>query len=184
MNSPRPRIQPGSLGEAGPFSYLLAHAAGRVTGTNPPNLFLTLGRHPRLFRSWLWFAATLMPGGRLPRHESEMVILRVAHLRGCEYEWEHHRRIGRRAGVGPTILDRIVAGPAAPGWTPRHQAMLSAVDALHENGDLDDVSWDRLRGHLAEPECVELCMLAGHYHMLATLITALRIQPDRPLSRR
>jgi hypothetical protein len=29
-------------------------------------------------------------------------------------------------------------------------------------------------------EAIELCMLAGHYEMLATTIAALRIQPDAP----
>ena len=40
---------------------------------------MTIARHRRLFRPWLRFAATLMPGGVLPRADSELVILRVAH---------------------------------------------------------------------------------------------------------
>jgi alkylhydroperoxidase family enzyme len=47
-----------------------------------------------LFRRWLWFAGALMPGGRLPRDETELVILRVAHNTDCDYEWGHHERIG------------------------------------------------------------------------------------------
>ena len=52
---------------------------------------------------WLWlgFARRLMPFGKLPRRDTELVILRVAHLRGCDYEWHHHVRLGKRAGVGP-----------------------------------------------------------------------------------
>ena len=40
-----------------------------------------------------------MPGGKLPRADTELVILRVAHLTECDYEWDHHERIGRRAGL-------------------------------------------------------------------------------------
>ena len=69
-------------------------------GTSPPNLFLTLGRHRKLFRGWLRFAGRLMPGGKLPRRETELVILRVAHLRSCQYEFDHHVHLGRRAGLG------------------------------------------------------------------------------------
>jgi alkylhydroperoxidase family enzyme len=52
---------------------------------------------------------------------------------------------------------------------------------LHQQGDLDDATWSELRRHLDEREAIELCLLAGHYEMLATAIAALRIQPDGPL---
>jgi alkylhydroperoxidase family enzyme len=52
-------------------------------GTGPPTLFLTLGRHHPLFSGWLRFARRLIPGGVLPRRETELVLLRVAHLCAC-----------------------------------------------------------------------------------------------------
>jgi alkylhydroperoxidase family enzyme len=45
------------------------------------------------------------------------------------------------------------------------------VDALHHHGDLDDDTWTPLREHLTEAECVEFCMLAGHYQMLRQMLT-------------
>jgi alkylhydroperoxidase family enzyme len=62
--------------------------------------------------------------------------------------------------------------------------LLRAVEALHTTGDLDDATWDAVRAHLDEAQCIELCMLVGHYEMLATTIAALRIQPDPPRGRR
>jgi len=173
------RVAPGGRGDIGLFTWALSRVAGRAMGTAPPNLFLTLGRHRKLFRRWLWFAGALMPGGKLPRRETELVILRVAHLRSCEYEHEHHVRLGRRAGLGDADFDRVVEGPDADGWSPRERALLTAVDRLHHDGDLDDATWGFLREHLDEREAIELCLLAGHYEMLATAIAALRIQPDR-----
>ena len=175
-----PRIAPGGRADVGPVTWTLARVAGRATGTRPPHLFLTLGRHRRLFRGWLRFAGRLMPRGRLPRRDTELVILRVAHLRGCAYEWEHHVRIGRRAGIGPADLARVAEGPAAAGWSARERAILAAVDELHVTGDLGDAAWDALRGHLDDRDLIELVLLAGHYELLATAITTLRIQPDRP----
>ncbi|WP_019631195.1 carboxymuconolactone decarboxylase family protein [Actinomadura atramentaria] len=179
-----PRVRPGRLADTGLFTWLFARAAGRVARTAPPSLFLTLGRRPRLFHTWLLFAGSLMPGGSLPRRECELVILRVAHLRDCRYEFEHHVRLGRRAGVRSADVERLAAGPDAPGWTPREAALLTAVDRLQEGRDLDDAAWAALRRHLTEPECVEFLMLAGHYDMLATVITALRLVPDAPTGRR
>lgn len=173
-----PRISPGNRSDIGLISWVIARGAGLVGGTAPPNLFLTLGRHRRLFRGWLRFAGRLMPGGSLPRRETELVILRVAHLRDCAYEFDHHVRLGRRAGVDADDVARIIEGPSAEGWSDRERAMLAAVDAMHHRGDIDDEEWSALRSHLDEREAIELCLLAGHYEMLATTITALRIQPD------
>ena len=159
---------------------VISVAAGRVGGTRPPHLFLTLGRHRRLFRGWLRFAGRLMPGGVLPRRETELVILRVAHLRGCAYEFEHHVRLGARAGVRATDVERVVEGPSASGWSTRERVVLQAVDALHHDGDLDDDTWRALSAVMREREIIELVMLVGHYEMLATTILTLRIQPDPP----
>ena len=177
------RIAPGGREDVGLFTWGFSRIAGRVSGTEPLKLFLTLGRHRRLFRGWLRFAGRLMPGGRLPRRETELVILRVAHLASCEYEWEHHLRLGRRAGLRAEDFDRVRTGAAADGWSPRERVILAAVDALHEQRDLDDDGWRELRSHLDERETIELLMLAGHYEMLATTLNTLRIAPDRPAAR-
>jgi AhpD family alkylhydroperoxidase len=179
-----PRISPGSRRDIGVLASVIARVSGRVSGTGPPNLFLTLGRHRALFRGWLRFAGRLMPGGRLPRRETELVILRVAHLRRCSYEFDHHVHLGRRAGVMATDVDRVVAGPSAEGWAEREQAILEVVDQMHHHGDVGDAAWKRLAAHLDEREILELLLLAGHYEMLATTITTLRIQPDAPRSGR
>jgi len=174
------RVAPGGRGDVGLFTWAFSRVAGRAMGTTPPNLCLTLGRHRKLFRRWLWFAGALMPGGKLPRRETELVILRVAHLRSCEYEFEHHVRLGRRAGIGKAELARVVEGPGADGWSARERTLLTAVDHLHGDRDLDDATWATLRDHLSERESIELCMLVGHYEMLATTIGTLRIETDRP----
>jgi AhpD family alkylhydroperoxidase len=172
-----PRISPGGRREVGLVTWLLSQGAGLVAGTAPPNIFLTLGRHRRLFRGWLHFAGRLMPGGRLPRRETELVILRVAYLRRCPYEFDHHVHLARRAGVDDGDVARVMEGPTAPRWSARERAILAVVDALH-HGDVDDETWDAMRGHLSERDAIELCLLAGHYEMLASTINALRIEPE------
>src|SRR5699024_518586 len=122
------RVQPGDRRTVGLFTWLLAKASGVVTGTRPPRLFLVLGKHRRLFHGWLFFAARLMPGGLLPRRDTELVILRVAHLRGSEYEFEQHRRLGGRAGVHSRDVDRLVAGPEAAGFSDRERTLLTVAD--------------------------------------------------------
>ena len=177
--TPVPRIGAGTRAEAGWFAWAFAQLAGRIAGTGPPSLFLTMGRQHKLFRGWLRFAGRLMPGGSLPRRDTELIILRVAWLRNCRYEFEHHRRLGARAGLGAADIERVAVGPSAPGWSAREQALLVAVDELHAQQDLCDATWSALRSHLDDARAVEFLLLVGHYEMLATFLNTLRIEPDR-----
>jgi alkylhydroperoxidase family enzyme len=153
-------------------------------GTGPPNIFTTLGRHRRLFRHWLRFAGTLMPGGRLPRADSELVILRVAHNCGSEYEWRHHERLGALAGLSADDISRAREGVDAPGWTARQALLVRAADELHGPArSISDELWAPLAAELDERELIELCMLIGHYEMLAMTLNALRVEPDPTASR-
>ena len=174
-----PRISPGTRRDVGLLVSGFARVAGRVTGTEPPAVFLTLGRQRRMFWGWLHFAGTLMPGGRLPRRETELVILRVATRCGSEYELTQHRRLGRRAGLTADEVARVETG-SLDGWDPADTLLLRAVDELHETRDLSDETWRDLCAAYDEATLVELVMLVGHYEMLATTLGTLRVQPDRP----
>jgi len=174
-----PRITPGDRRDVGLVNWIISSVSGRVAGTGPPNLFLTLGRNRGLFRGWLFFAGRMMPGGRLPRQDTELVILRVAHLRNCQYEFEHHRHLARRAGLGDVDVERVRIGPGAPEWSDRQRALLTACDELDRDHDLSDPTWQALRRHLDDRRTIEFLLLAGHYQMLATFIGTLRIEPDQ-----
>lgn len=178
-----PRIAPGGRKDVGVVTWAFARVAGRVTGTEPPAVFLTLGRHRGLFRGWLHFAGRLMPGGRLPRRETELVILRVATLAANEYELTQHRRLGRRAGLSSEEIERVAAGPSAPGWSDRDRLLLTATDELHATRDLADETWARVHAELGDRTSIELLLLVGHYEMLATALTTLRVRPDAPRRR-
>lgn len=173
-----PRIEPGRLRELGPINWALWRALSFGAGAPDAHLFSTLGRAGGLFRGWLHFSGKLMPGGRLPRHESELVILRVAHLRDCGYEMDHHIRLGRRAGVTAEILRRVRTGPEVQGWSPKHRALLTAVDQLVATKDVDDAAWAELGKHYDERRLIELVLLTTQYDGLATIIGTLRVARD------
>jgi AhpD family alkylhydroperoxidase len=182
--SAAPRIPPGTRHDIGMVNAGIARVLGVAARTNPPNLFTTLARHRRLFRRWLWFAGALMPGGKLPRADTELVILRVAHNCDCEYEWRHHVRLGARAGLDRAAIDRVRTGADAPEWGPRERLLLRAADELHADRVVSDPTWKELSGAFTDVELIELCMLVGHYEMLAMTLNSLRVTPDTPRSRR
>ncbi len=178
MSAAAPRIPPGTRREIGTVNSLITRAIGLATRGKPPNVFTTLARNRRLFRRWLWFAGALMPGGRLPRAETELVILRVAHNCGSGYEWGHHVRLGKRAGLDDAAIERVRSGPEALEWTGRQRLLLSAADELHADRVLGDPTWEGLSAMLTDVELIELCMLVGHYEMLAMTLNSLNVQPE------
>lgn len=173
-----PRIGPGTRPEIGRLNALIARVIGLASGTGPPNLFTTLARHRKLFLPWLRFAGRLMPGGSLPRADSELLILRVAQNCGCEYEWTHHERIAPTVGVSEALVAAVRQGPDAELFDERQTLLLRAADELHADRELSDALWEQLRPLLADHELIELCMLVGHYEMLAMTLNSLRVQPD------
>jgi AhpD family alkylhydroperoxidase len=155
---------------------VLGAAAG---GGEPPRIFTTLARHRGLFRRWLLFAGALMPGGTLPRDEAELVILRVARNTGCDYERVQHERLAQRAGLSAEEVARVLhEGADAPGWSPRRALLLRAADALHADGRIGDELWSALAREYDERRLIELCLLIGHYEMLAMTLRSLDVEPD------
>ena len=162
------------------FTWGFAQVAGRVIGTDPPNLFLTLGRHRRLFRGWLRFAGRLMP-----RRQAA-----AARDRAGDPPRRAPARV--RATSATTTSARPPGGPRPPrrssasgrarrptGWAPREQAMLDAVDELLATATSTDETWARLRAHLDDAAADR----ARHARRPLrdagrTAINTLRIQPD------
>ncbi|MCF8569050.1 carboxymuconolactone decarboxylase family protein [Gordonia sp. HY002] len=178
-----PRVSPGAFGDLGPINWLVVRAMSIATGTDNAHIFATLGRSKGLFRGWLHYSSRMMPFGELSRRETEMIIIRVAHRRECEYELDHHRRLGARAGIDDAAFADIVEGPDA-GWGDRERTLLLAADELVADRDLSDTTWDSLRRHLTERQAVAFVLLVGQYDSLATTIGVLRVQRDEFASSR
>lgn len=171
-----PRVHPASLRELRPLARIVAWASGRLTGTEPLTIFTTLGRHPRLFRAWLFYSARLMPFGTLPRRDAELVILRVAWQCGAAYEWWHHVPLALRAGLRPEEVAAAAGVPPAADLSERRRVLIAITDDVLARQALSDDTWQAARQTLTEREMIEACLLIGHYQGLASAIGGLGIQ--------
>jgi alkylhydroperoxidase family enzyme len=172
-----PRIAPARLRELRPLARIVAAIAGRVTGSGPPSIFTTLGRHPRLFRNWLRYSAHLMPFGKLPRRDTELVILRVAWQCRSAYEWQQHVPIALRVGLTADEIAGVAESPAG-GLTERQRTLLAVSDEVLAQRALSDATCRAVQASLGDREAIELCLLIGHYQGLASTIGALGIQVE------
>ena len=173
-----PRIAPARPGDLRPLPRLVAVITGRITGTGPPNIFTTLGQHPRLFRAWLRYSAQLMPFGSLPRRDTELVILRVAWQCRSAYEWNQHVALALRVGLTQAEVAGAAEGPSASVFTARQRSLLAVSDELLAARALSDTTWSAVQATLNDRQAIELCLLVGHYQGLASAVGGLGIQVE------
>ena len=176
--APAVRVTPAPRRSLGPLARLAAGVTARATRGEAPRVFTTLGRHPRLFRTWLRFSATLLLRGDLPAADRELVILRTAWRCGSWYEWAQHGALAPRGGLSAHDLERVVEGPMAAGWGPRQRLLIEAADELHDHRVITDHTWESLVTELTERQLIELCLLVGHYEMLAMTLNSLGVEPE------
>ena len=175
-----PRLAPLSPDELTPeVAELLRGVPG---GAGEPlanhNIFLTLARHPGLFKRWLRFGGYLLARGALPARDRELLILRTAVRCGSSYEWGQHVRISLALGIERAAVDRVPAGPDAEGWSEHEVALLRAADELHDSCTVSEQTWATLAASYDEAELIELPMLVGHYHMVAFALNTLGVPLD------
>jgi AhpD family alkylhydroperoxidase len=182
VSTPAGRIPSGRFRELGPINWVFAKLSARVVGAPEMHLFTTLGQRQVLYWTFLFYGARLLRG-RLPTIDTELVILRVAHVRACEYELQHHRRIARRAGLDTHIQAAIFAWPDVPegdGLSSRQRALLAATDEFVKDRTVTSATWQELASHLDRRQLIEFCLLASQYDGLAATISALDIPLDNP----
>ena len=190
-SSSAPRIPPGGKKELGLLQWTLLKLGSRRMGGPVPNVMLTLARHRGVFIPWLWYSSRLMPYGKLPATDAELVILRVAARCGSDYERAHHSALGRAAGLGDAVIawsaepvGSTVAPPAHDGIAgDRATLVVEAADELIDSHTLSDATWARLDAVYSEQQLIEFCLLTGQYAGLAATLNALRVsvEPDTGL---
>ncbi len=173
------RIAPGTPKEIGRKNSILAMIASRSAGADSRlNAFMTLARHRQLFPVWLRFSRQLLRRGALPLVDTELLILRVAHNCGSEYEWRQHVAMAERAGLSKELIERVADDAPADGFDPRQVTLLQAADELHHERCIAGPTWSRLSEFLSDVQLIELCMVVGHYEMLAMTLKSLGVAPD------
>ncbi|OBK79087.1 carboxymuconolactone decarboxylase family protein [Mycobacterium sp. 1164985.4] len=175
------RIAPGGFKELGPLNWAIAKLGARTIRAPRFSLFNVLGQHRLLFLAWLPYSGVLLGIlSKLSVQDAETVILRVGHLRDCEYELQQHRRLARTRGLGPDVQKKIFEGPDAEGLTDRQRALITATDEFVVTRGVSSETWVMLARHLTKPQLIEFCMLAAQYDGLAATITTLKVPLDFP----
>jgi len=147
------------------------------------NALGTLAQHPKLTRAWNAFNGHVLFDTTLSLRQRELIVLRVAHLRDCDYEWKQHVVQGSDAEISPEEIDRVRQGPDAPGWSPLEQAILQAVNELVADAIVTDKTWSVLAQELDTQQLMDLVFTVGCYDVIAMFFNSSGVQVDDDLIR-
>ncbi len=141
----------------------------------------TLAHHPELTTAYHTFNGQVQFGTTLTQRQRELLILRVAAVRDCEYEWAQHAVIAGDVGVGVADVERVAQGPDAPGWGDLDMALLRAVDELIADAAISEETWATLAASLDAQQLMDVIFTVGAYDTLAMFIGSVRMELDDDL---
>ena len=147
------------------------------------NLLGLFAHHPELTRAYHTFNGHVLFASTLSVRQRELLVLRVASLRGSAYEWAQHVFLARDAGIDEDEIARVVEGPDEPGWAPLDAAMVRAVDELLADAMIADDTWKVLAGELDEQQLMDLVFTVGAYDLLAMALRSFGVELDADLVR-
>ena len=121
-------------------------------------------------------------GGSQDDPVRELVILRYAARVRVGYEWSHHQRPARLAGVNQDTIDALTAGEVPRGIPDDWQAALEAVDAVVAGRSIPADIQQRFVAAHGNAGIVELVVICGLYGIMADMVNAfdVKVEPGLP----
>jgi alkylhydroperoxidase/carboxymuconolactone decarboxylase family protein YurZ len=146
-----------------------------MRGAPPLMLFRVVAANARAWEKFR--AGGLLDPGPLSLREREIVINRACARTGCEYEWGVHIAIfAKAADLTDEQVRATVLGKAdAPCWSTAEQALVAAVDALHERATLSDAEFTALSAHHDDAKIFETILLCGFYRTVSYFANGLAL---------
>ena len=174
MRLSQPRVAPLADNELDDEQReVLAPFGGRVL-----NIFRTMARAPKALKRFnLWGGYILSDRNSLAPREREIQSLRTGWLCRSGYEWVQHTRIGLQSGLSQEEVDRIKAGPDAPGWNAADAALLRVADDLVRDFFVSDATWAGL-SDLSERQRMDAVFTVGQYTQVSMFLNSFGVQLD------
>jgi AhpD family alkylhydroperoxidase len=142
------------------------------------NLLGTFAHHPELTRAFHTLAGHALFGTTLSERQRELLILRVAAVRGCDYEWAQHLVLAADAGISPEEVAAVRAGVGCVGLD---QHLITAVDELLRDAEVSDATWSALGAELDTRQLMDVVFTVGTYDALAMALKSFGVRLDADL---
>jgi 4-carboxymuconolactone decarboxylase len=178
LPDPRPTATATTLAEMRRIAHVRSHADGRA---ELASVYVAMFNNPAVARLVGALGEHLRFGGTLPDDVRELAILRYAARRRLAYEWAHHVRPARLAGVDDATIAALAAGDVPPGLDPTRTSVVEAVDQILAEREIAASTQRSLTREFGDAGVVELVALCGLYALMGYMTTAFAIKPEPDL---
>jgi alkylhydroperoxidase family enzyme len=154
-----------------------------MRGAPPLVLFRVMAGQPRAWEKFR--GGSLLDRGPLSLREREIVIDRTTARNACEYEWGVHVAAFAEAAhlTDEQVRATVLGESDAACWPAAEQALIAAVDALHERATLSDAEFKVLSAHYDDAKILEIIMLCGFYRTVSYLANTLALPLEKTAAR-
>ncbi|HTR70427.1 MAG TPA: carboxymuconolactone decarboxylase family protein [Mycobacteriales bacterium] len=159
------------------------HSRPRQDADRPKglNALGTLALHPDLTYAYHCFVGHILFNTTLSIRQRELLILRVAAIRGSDYEWAQHIVLAIDNGISREEIAAVADRTVPLAWSPLEGALLDAADELVAEAAISDPTWQTLAAELDQQQLMDLIFTVGAYDALAMLFRSGRVQIDDDL---
>jgi alkylhydroperoxidase family enzyme len=183
-----PREWPAGMAEALAAAYRPTnprHPPSPLDPTSPKglNAMGVLAYHPELTAAYNNLISHALYFTTITPRQRELLILRVAHLRGSRYEWAQHVYQAGIAGLSVEEVGRVRAGARAGGWDELDSALLSAADELVAEARIADPTYAVLARALDTRQLMDVVFTVGAYEVFAMAMRTFDVPLDDDLLR-
>lgn len=175
------RIEPWTPARAPRDTELVAAIEARRGGALLNLDRMLLWSEP-LARGWNVYLRALRQELSLSPFVRELAICVVARLTGAEYEFHHHAPELRKAGATGAQLAALGdpdAAATSDSFDDLQRAVIRFAIASTRDVQIPDAVFNSLKQHLSPQEMVELTAVTAAYNMVARLLVALEVTPER-----
>lgn len=151
-------------------------------GARQVHLYRALAHSPELARAWFDFVWNLRDGATTPRSLREVAILRTAVRHGSDYEWVHHVRMAKEAGVPDETIDAVKRWPdGATGFRADEDLTLRLTDGICDGAVPDELVGACLAA-FGPTGYVDMVLTISAYVMVPRVLEALRVPLEATLA--
>ncbi len=139
----------------------------RIYGMDVYRIFGTIARHPQAYKNLMPWAKHFVGGGsELPVMDQEVLILRVAHLKGAAYVWRQHAGIGLNNGLTDDDIEAIKRGNSDK---QNLQQLISVATKMCESCQIPDNLKAELSKRYSLKQYMDIVFTIGHYNQVAMI---------------
>jgi uncharacterized peroxidase-related enzyme len=144
-------------------------------GQDVPNFLRTLAHNPEMLEGFIALNGT-MHRTQLDPKLRELAYLKASEINRCGYCLEHHRKLGRKAGLDDRQVNETDVYDTIEIYDDLQLDVIRYAEEVTRNVTISDEVMDRLKQKLSDRELVELAVTVALANFTNRISETLRLE--------